>query len=418
MVKRNLHSGIVDGGAVFEIVPHLRKVIVPSSHRVIGTEGEHCSEQITIRCPKTIDGHDIPGCAQHYVAWKNVEGEPGSDELDLVPGDGDMVSFKWVIRDALTAAKGLVSFSVHFEDKDENGKTAYKFSTTTCKDCEILESINNVVATYEAIYVKGNTLVIANYTPVTDGKAVINTTMMPEGILEITEDGEYSVGQYAGVSVVRSDAAPAVDVSKEGIVKATANGRETALQLSTEHDIDFTPENIRQGATIFGVTGAYKPTITFGINDTNGRVVAFYRGNEIAHVEISKRWDPDFVPENIKAGVNIFGVEGTCQPVKFVQVTFVNNQPDKKMYIYCSTYSQETSGMVFSNISIEHGETKILNIALNSLLLVRVDPSFLLNFNPTNAFYRYENFQLSGMNCYLIRAEESADGSRVYTSFA
>ena len=257
MVKRNLHSGINDEGLVFEIVPHLRKVIVPSTHRVIGTQGEHCSEQITIQCPKTIDGHDITGCARHYVEWHNVEGDPGSDKLKNMTIEDDTVSFKWIIRDALTAAKGLVSFSVHFEDKDENDKTVYKFSTTTCRDCEILESINTAVATYEAIYVNGNKLVIANYTPVADGKAVINTTMMPKGTLTITEDGSYNVGEYAGVEVLRTDAAPVVVVSEEGTVKATANGRETALQLSAEHDPDFTPENIKKGVTIFGVKGTH-----------------------------------------------------------------------------------------------------------------------------------------------------------------
>lgn len=262
------HSGIKDGGAVFEIVPSTRKIIVPTSHFVIGTVGEHLSEQITFICPATIDGHDITACDRRYVTWRSVDGIIGHDELMDATVDGNVVSFKWNIRNGLTTAKGVVSFSVHFEDTVA-GETVYKFSTTTCKSCEILETINSTIGKYEAVYVADDMLVFSDYTLVDDETATIDTNgLIPEGTLAITDNGTYDVGEYAGVYVDVNDVSPdAINLS----VKHTGNGKIVAVvdvghtskeefhTLSSNDDANFKAENIVEGVNIFGVMGTRKP---------------------------------------------------------------------------------------------------------------------------------------------------------------
>lgn len=227
------HGKVKDNGEYFVINPASRKVSVPHIHKSIGTVGDHNSEQITFECPQMIDSHDISQCASRYVTWVNVRGEVGHDELqieEVEQGKEGMLYLSWTIRNGLTVAKGIVQFSVHFEDFDEDGETLYRWSTATCKDCDILDSVNAVLGAYQAIYVAGDTLVIEDYTLVKDGVLELETNgLVPEGTLAIEENGTYEVGKYAQVKV---------DVI---------------------NDPDLIPENIKEGVSIHGVMGTYNP---------------------------------------------------------------------------------------------------------------------------------------------------------------
>lgn len=257
------HSNVKDEGAVFVIVPHTRKVGVPSTHFVIGTVGEHLSEQITFQCPKTIDGHDITGCDKKYVTWQSVDGTIGHDELTNMEIADDVVSFKWNVRSGLTTEKGVVSFSVHFEDTVA-GETVYKFSTTTCRSCEILDAVNARIGAYEAIYVAGDKLVFADYNAVTDETLKLDANgIMPEGRITITSNGLWSVGTYAEAEVKVEGDTPTITVFENGLVKASSPFGEKTHYLSARDDSHFTPANIKAGVEIFGMTGTYEAeTIT------------------------------------------------------------------------------------------------------------------------------------------------------------
>ena len=234
------HKGVKDSGDYFVINPASRKVTVPHAHKSIGTVGDHNSEQVTFECPQMVDWHDVSQCARKYVTWVNVNGDMGHDELELVqvdqPKDGQ-IYLSWTIENSLTVEKGIVQFSVHFEDLGEDGTTLYRWSTATCKDCDILDSINALVATYEAVYVSDGSLVFANYTPVKDGNADISTTIVPEGTLPIKENGTHNVGEYATVEV------------------------------EVIGDPNLLPENIKKGVKIFGVSG------TYGLNGIGGNII-------------------------------------------------------------------------------------------------------------------------------------------------
>ena len=179
---------VKDTGDVFVINPLKRTVEVPQNHRVIGTAGENLSEQITFRSPQIIDGRDISTCDLHYIAWVSANGINGHDDLKVARAIDGYVDLIWTIRQGLTAAVGLVQFAIHFEDKpSSNGDTPYHWGTSTCKDCRILESINTQLGVYKSIYVDGNTLVIADYTPVQDRVLELNsntdlTHLKPENI--------------------------------------------------------------------------------------------------------------------------------------------------------------------------------------------------------------------------------------------
>ena len=205
------HGELKDSGEYFVIAPESRKVVIPHKRKAIGTVGDHNSEQITFECPQYIDGHDISQCSLKYITWVNVHGEVGNDELHISKVENGMCYLTWTIRNLLTVAKGVVRFSVHFEDKADE-TTLYRWSTATCRDCEILDSINAVIGAYEAIYVSGETLVFADLTPVNGDTFALETNgLIPEGTVRIEENGVYDVGEVAQVQVAVSDYTQAVN---------------------------------------------------------------------------------------------------------------------------------------------------------------------------------------------------------------
>lgn len=180
------HDYIKDDGAVFEIVPSTRRVTVPTSHRIIGVVGEHNSEQITIKCPKTIDGHNVGECKSIFVVYKNASNKNGKVYLTITATDDDYIYLAWVIDGLLAAKAGYISFSIYFEDKDDDGNLLYRWLTTANKDCQILDAVEfdtsgALVITANGAYdVSGYTSIIVN---------VITNFTLNDGSTLITSDG-------------------------------------------------------------------------------------------------------------------------------------------------------------------------------------------------------------------------------------
>ena len=193
------HSGTRDDGSKFKIVPNTRQITVPTSHKVIGAVGDHNSEQITFQCPKTIDGHDVSGCARHYINWQNADGLVGTTEVTDVTVNGEEMSFTWTVDSNVLAAIGTIRFAVHFEDVNEDGDIVYRWSTTVCDECEVLEGLVSDQA----------------------GVVVPEGYFKPEGSLKVTMNGTYDVNQYETAEVVVTPISPSsIALTSNGTHKA------------------------------------------------------------------------------------------------------------------------------------------------------------------------------------------------------
>ena len=366
------HGKIKDSGANFVIDPISRKVIVPHVHKSIGTVGDHNSEQITFMCPQIIDGHDVSQCESRYVTWVNANGISGHDELKISQveqGAEGMIYLSWTIRNGLTATQGIIKFSVHFEDKDENNATSYRWSTTTCKDCDILDSINAVLGAYEAVYVAGDALVFADYNAVKDGTLRLDTNgLIPQGTMEITENGKYEVGRFAEVDVAVSAEIPEITIDENGKITAEANGVSSELQLDAP-EITISDQGVvtaeangvksefeLDAPTVTVTNSGYAKATSYGketmlllgkplINVLDNGSVTAIANNLVESVKLSAEHDPHFVPENIRKGVNIFGVTGSYDPLPLVKGTIYTN----------SSYSTYQLGCKVVFLGVWHG---------------------------------------------------------------
>lgn len=434
------HGKIKDSGANFVIDPISRKVIVPHVHKSIGTVGDHNSEQITFMCPQIIDGHDVSQCESRYVTWVNANGISGHDELKISQveqGAEGMIYLSWTIRNGLTATQGIIKFSVHFEDKDENNATSYRWSTTTCKDCDILDSINAVLGAYEAVYVSGDALVFADYNAVKDGTLRLDTNgLIPQGTMEITENGKYEVGRFAEVDVAVSAEIPEITIDENGKITAEANGVSSELQLDAP-EITISDQGIVT-AEANGVKSEFEldaPTVTVtnsgyakatshgketllllgkpSINILDSGSVKAIANNLVESVKLSAEHDPHFLPENIRKGVNIFGVTGSYDydPLPLVSgtITDTNRDNDVGIVVYYSGYSKtlgESYGVLKDNWYAFTGGSLITKFVKDLPIIIM--PSL-------GARYPLEGVQQSGRTIELIGdvklVESACDGS-------
>lgn len=168
----SVHSGLIDSGAQFQIMPNTRSISVIDSYKVIGTVGDHLSEQVTFKIPLTIDGHEIKNCDRRYITWKNANGDIGHDNLVFSDEDEEFLYYTWTIRDGLNVKSGLVQFAIHFEDMDEfdKNKVAYRWSTAPCGTCKVGDTLHASLGTYDPLWVSGDgVLHIGNYAPVENG---------------------------------------------------------------------------------------------------------------------------------------------------------------------------------------------------------------------------------------------------------
>ena len=109
----------------------------------------------------------------------------------------------------------------------------------------------------------------------------------------------------------------------DGLSKVTVN------PVTSTIDSNIQPENIKTGVTVLGVEGTFKgekpeerfnvqpSTVEQTITPTEGSV---FSGGTVHAV--TSNIDPNIVPENIKTGVTILGVEGTvATPTGTIQIT-------------------------------------------------------------------------------------------------
>ena len=101
---------------------------------VIAYEGDINSQIITFQLPKTHEGHELSGCTDKILKWKNLaSGVEGTFKLKpiTVDGDNEHLYLQWEIAPEAFSEAGNIEISISFFDYADEGHTKLAFSWNT-----------------------------------------------------------------------------------------------------------------------------------------------------------------------------------------------------------------------------------------------------------------------------------------------
>lgn len=144
------NNKIKDTETHFKIDPETRLITNESVANNTIVQYDHNSERFTFEMPRYVDGHDMFESTEVRIHYRNAastnlaktNGVYLPDDLALVEGDENTVTFSWLLSSATTQYIGFLYFSIQFVCID--GDTIeYAWNTGIYKDITIIESINN-----------------------------------------------------------------------------------------------------------------------------------------------------------------------------------------------------------------------------------------------------------------------------------
>lgn len=109
---------------------------------------------------------------------------------------------------------------------------------------------------------------------------------------------------------------PVIAVADTGVISASCGGVTNTHTLSSSDDADFVAGNIKNGVTVFGVTGTHQGAGTYQSKTVtpNAAGQTVYPGSGYdALSSVVINGDADLVAGNVKKDINIFGVTGTFE---------------------------------------------------------------------------------------------------------
>lgn len=217
-------SNICDSDKHFEL-NIVTGALVSNMQKVSLIRGSHNSERFSFDFPRYIECQDLTQCNKVEVHFINTgigtnKGARPIDDVRVVEGENDKITFSWLIDGECTEYAGSLSFVIHFKI-EEDGKLKYKYPTGIFKGITINDGIDN-------------------------GEAIIEdyNDIITEWMAEIEANID-NVVQDAVQSVVEENIGEAVEEAVNSIVEPKVDAAiEAALQDSAIY-----PENYANAIT-------------------------------------------------------------------------------------------------------------------------------------------------------------------------
>ena len=221
---------VIDDDGIYRINPVTREItyerngIADYFGGPVLVKGDHNSERLTFKIPKTIEGHDMSSCNLiriHYITidlatsaqYKDAYDVPLSDRIDS--DDNDLI-FTWLVDRNVTRSVGPISFVIQFACTTETERietevdettgeavavkktvsiTEYSWSTVPYNDLSVSEGITNTKQEADDFVDEYNSIVIAWYNEIEAAIARSEATniVKMEQTTTSTEDGGENV---------------------------------------------------------------------------------------------------------------------------------------------------------------------------------------------------------------------------------
>ena len=146
----HIHS-VYDTDAHFQIDGVTRAVKNASATKTMVVQHDHNSERFTFEVPRLIDGHDMSTCnvvQVHYINTDSTDRTKFStgvyevDDLQISPGNEDVVICSWLISSNATKHVGNLSFVIRFVCSTD-GEIDYAWNTAVHSNVYVSKGIFN-----------------------------------------------------------------------------------------------------------------------------------------------------------------------------------------------------------------------------------------------------------------------------------
>ena len=110
----------------------------------VGITNDYNTNEITFKCPKTVDGHDLVDCKTKVVKWHNISSNMmGSDQVEVTFQDETTFLFTWKIPPEAMTRAGTLCIAVCFCDT-EGHNIVYKWNSLTYAELTIGQGMDNI----------------------------------------------------------------------------------------------------------------------------------------------------------------------------------------------------------------------------------------------------------------------------------
>lgn len=156
-------TDVIDTDSYFEIDVNSRTITDRNPIATVLMQGDSNSEEITFKCPRKTDTHDLSDCNRIEIHFINV-GSGGQHSDDVYPvkdadryfvnDDPDNFYFRWTVSPNATVYAGTLTFGIKFicEVGDTASESDYVWNTSIYSGINVGKSMQNskaIISRYE-----------------------------------------------------------------------------------------------------------------------------------------------------------------------------------------------------------------------------------------------------------------------------
>lgn len=171
----------------------------------------------------------------------------------------------------------------------------------------------------------GNELQSKKITPTAAGQ-VVRPDPGFNGLSDVTVEGDsaleasnirYGVEIFDVVGTYKGDGANTHDITVaptgKDFTEYPYSGFDGISSVTVEGDANLVAENIKKDVAIYGVTGTFETPLNPIVITPTGEDIITTPTADTGFSEVTVKGDANLIPENIKSGITIYGVEGISE---------------------------------------------------------------------------------------------------------
>jgi hypothetical protein len=366
-------SNICDSDKHFEL-NIVTGALVSNMQKVSLIRGSHNSERFSFDFPRYIECQDLTQCNKVEVHFINTGNETNKgarpiEDVRVVEGENDKITFSWLIDGECTKYAGSLSFVIHFKI-EEDGKLKYKYPTGIFKGITINDGIDNgeaIIEDYNDIITEWMAEIEANIDNVVQDAV---QSVVEENIGESVEEAVNAIVEPkvdAAIEAALQDSAIYPE-NYANAIKESASG--TSLTID-----DLSPLTSKLRVNVVGKKPPEVPAALMMMRTaspaSDGLVNLVPFPYQDAEVGKSKTVSGITFRANADGSINVAGVAGAtvtiilCRDNDYItenEGSEYNFEPDQ----YYTLWQGSVGGVQFKTRTFKEGETSSGKIFLDS----------------------------------------------------